>query len=296
LTEIFFDEAIETAKSLDEDRKANPTKPLGPLHGLPISLKDSFKLKGKDATIGLVCFVNSPAEDDSALVALLKSLGAVLYCKTNVPQTMMTADSENNIFGRTLNPHNTKLTAGGSTGGEGALIAMRGSILGVGTDIAGSIRIPSACCGTYGFKPTSGIIPFGGQQFDAPEGIVGINPTAGPIATSIRSCQFFMETVMKANPSLFDCSITKIPWLGINSPPTEQKLRIGVIADDTLHTPTPPMRRALKQSAQKLTSAGHELVSITLPDVSSNMGIIWDMFSIDGSAVSPPQIPHKPSV
>ncbi|KAK1963020.1 amidase signature enzyme [Colletotrichum sublineola] len=78
---------------------------------------------------------------------------------------MMTADSENNIFGRTLNPRKTSLTAGGSTGGEGALVAFRGSVLGMGSDIAGSVRIPSLCCGVYGFKPTADRIPYGGETF-----------------------------------------------------------------------------------------------------------------------------------
>ncbi|KUJ21215.1 amidase [Mollisia scopiformis] len=283
LTEIFFDEAIECARSLDKQRKANPEKQLGPFHGLPISLKDSFKLKGKDATIGLVCFVGAPAEENSALVDLLQSLGAVLYCKTNVPQTMMTADSENNIFGRTLNPNNIRLTAGGSTGGEGALIVLRGSILGVGTDVAGSIRIPSSCNGIYGFKPTSDIVPYSGQQNDVVDGIVGIPPSAGPMATSIRSCQFFMETIMKARPSVFDCSVTKVPWLDLK-PPRVENLRIGVIADDTLHTPTPPLHRALREAVQKLVAAGVTIVPIQLTDVQSNMHLIWDLFSIDGSA------------
>lgn len=145
MTEIFFEEAIENARALDRQRKENPNQPLRALEGIPISLKDSFCIVGKDSTIGMTCFVNKPATQDSALVKLLKSLGAILYCKTNVPQSLMTADSDNNVYGRTLNPHNTNLTAGGSTGGEGALIALRGSVLGVGTDIAGSIRIPSLC-------------------------------------------------------------------------------------------------------------------------------------------------------
>ncbi|KAK4498039.1 hypothetical protein PRZ48_010695 [Zasmidium cellare] len=146
LTEIFFDEAIERSKKLDEELAGNPDQHLRPLHGLPISIKDSFRVPGVDSTTGLVCWANEPDTEFSSLPKLLLDLGAVLYCKTNVPQTMMTADSDNNVFGRTLNPNNLSLTAGGSSGGEGALIALRGSILGVGTDIAGSIRIPSICC------------------------------------------------------------------------------------------------------------------------------------------------------
>ena len=104
-------------------------------------------MKGTEASIGYVSFLGEKSSANSALVEILLNLGAVLYVKTNIPQTLMTADSDNNIFGRALNPHNTLLNAGGSSGGEGALIAFRGSPLGVGTDVAGSVRIPALCCG-----------------------------------------------------------------------------------------------------------------------------------------------------
>ncbi|TIC89846.1 Acetamidase [Colletotrichum higginsianum] len=155
LTEIFFHQGIARARQLDQHMIATG-RPFGPLHGLPISLKDSFVIEGHHATVGYVEFLKRPPPTaNSAMVDLLLDAGAVFFCKTNIPQTLMTADSENNIFGRTLNPHKTSLTAGGSTGGEGALISFRGSVLGIGTDIAGSIRIPSLCCGIYGFKPTA---------------------------------------------------------------------------------------------------------------------------------------------
>ena len=93
------------------------------------------------------------------MIELLRQAGAVLYCKTNVPTAMMVAETVNNLFGRTLNPHNLATTPGGSSGGEGALICMRGSPLGVGTDIGGSIRIPAALCGLYGLKPSFGRFP-----------------------------------------------------------------------------------------------------------------------------------------
>ena len=285
LTETFFEEAIEQAKALDQGRLANPDRSLGPLFGLPISLKDSFCLEGKDATIGMTYFVGRPAKRDSPVVTLLRSLGAVLYCKTNVPQTMMTADSDNNVFGRTLNPNNRNLTAGGSTGGEGSLITMRGSILGVGTDIAGSIRIPSSANGIYGFKPSSQIIPYAGQQSPEAPGTVGITPSAGPMATSIRSCQYFMEVIMKADPSTVDASVFKIPWLG-KSTKLSRPLRIGVIADDSIHTPSPPMRRALQEAVQKLTEAGQTIVTIQFPDVFENLMLTLNLLSLDGSKVS----------
>lgn len=147
---MFFEEAIQSAKSLD-DHLERTGQVVGPLHGLPISLKDNFNVKGKDSTVGFTSLVNKPAEYNSTLVDLLEKLGAVRYCKTNVPTAMMIvcmstlngrfetheiqAESVNNTFGRTTNPLNRKLTSGGSSGGESALIAFGGSPLGVGTDI-----------------------------------------------------------------------------------------------------------------------------------------------------------------
>lgn len=113
--------------------------PVGPLHGLPISLKDNFNLAGLDSTVGFVSHIGDPAAHDSTLAQLLADAGAVFYVKTNVPTAMMIAESVNNVFGRTVNPLNRRLTSGGSSGGESALIAFKGSPWGVGTDIGGSV-------------------------------------------------------------------------------------------------------------------------------------------------------------
>ena len=108
---------------------------MGPLHGLPISLKDNFNLKGLDATVGFASHVDDPAKADSTLASLLEEAGAVFYVKTNVPTAMMIAETVNNVFGRTTNPRNRQTTSGGSSGGEASLIVMKGSPLGVGSDI-----------------------------------------------------------------------------------------------------------------------------------------------------------------
>jgi amidase len=142
LSEVLFSEAIEAAKILD-DHVRKTGKVVGPLHGLPISLKDNFNLIGKDSTVGFVSWVNDPANYNSTLVELLRSLGAVFYVKTNVPTAMMIAESVNNVFGRTVNPLNRSLTSGGSSGGESALIAFGGSSLGVGTDIGTLLQPPT---------------------------------------------------------------------------------------------------------------------------------------------------------
>ncbi|KAJ9603096.1 hypothetical protein H2200_012391 [Cladophialophora chaetospira] len=281
LTEIFFDRALERAKELDEYLEKEG-KPMGPLHGMPISLKDSFNLKGTYSTIGYVSFINRPAADfNSPLVDILLDNGAVLYVKTNLPQTLMTADSENNVFGRVLNPNKLNLTAGGSSGGEGALVGMRGSILGVGTDIGGSIRIPAFCCGTYGFKPSVDRIPFGGQTNPVLDGWTGIIPVAGPLARSPRDLRLFLETVIKSKPWDYDYGALAMPWH-----PVEEKktLTIGVILECPTWPVQPPILRTLKTAADKLKQAGHNVILLEkFPSFAEATDLSWNFFDVDNS-------------
>ncbi|TVY30739.1 putative amidase, partial [Lachnellula hyalina] len=269
LTETFFDDAIERAKKLDLEYHAKSSgKALPPLFGLPISLKDSFQVRGYDTSTGLGCYVGELAEDNSALAAMLLDLGAVLYCKTNLPQSIMTGDSDNNVFGRTLNPRNKLLTAGGSTGGEGALLALRGSVLGVGTDIGGSIRVPSVCNGVYGFRPSVGLIPHGGVRDLTPPGTDGVRSTAGPLSTSLRDCSLFLKSILQADTWKYDSTSISVPWIDLEP---RHKLRIGVALNDGVYTPSPPVRRGLKQAVDLLH--GHndiQLIPINLPDVKSH--------------------------
>ncbi|XP_049639699.1 vitamin D3 hydroxylase-associated protein-like [Suncus etruscus] len=127
----------------------------GPLHGIPVSLKDSYQCQGQVSSCGTFTLLDSPAMEDSVIVKVLKSQGAVVFAKTNIPQAMMSYNSDNPIFGNTLNPQNHKRSPGGSSSGEAALIATGASILGMGTDLGGSIRLPASFCGICGFKTTS---------------------------------------------------------------------------------------------------------------------------------------------
>jgi amidase len=163
-----------------------------------------------------------------------------------------------------LNPHNTHLTAGGSSGGEGALVAFRGSILGVGTDIAGSIRIPALCCGVYGFKPTVDRIPWGGQVADlAMEGLPGLKPAAGPLAHSLSDIDLFMSTVLGAEPWKYDATASAAPWQNISDPPNQRSvLTIGIFPEDAHFPLHPPVRRALNSAITALTNAGHRIIHL----------------------------------
>ncbi|KAI3339441.1 putative fatty-acid amide hydrolase [Ustulina deusta] len=281
LTEIFFDKAIERARSLDARRRETPSEALPPLFGLPISLKDSFQVLGEDTSTGLACYVNEPAEENSALAAMLLDLGAVLYCKTNLPQSIMTGDSDNNVFGRTLNPRNIHLTAGGSTGGEGALLALRGSILGVGTDIGGSIRVPSVCNGIYGFRPSAGLVPHHGVRDLTVPGTVGVLSSAGPMATSLRDCSLFLKSIMQAGTWRYDSTVISLPWSNLK---VKERLRIGLVENDGIYTPSPPVRRGLRTAADLIRERSDiEIIPLTLPDVKEHYDNLLNYWTLSGS-------------
>lgn len=137
LTQWYPAEAEAQAKGLDEYLEKNG-KTMGPLHGVPVSIKEHMPIAGTYSSMG---FFSSIVKDekDSQMVEILRNAGAVFYCKTNQPQTIMHLESDSH-WGRVLNPYNIHLSAGGSTGGEAALVAMKGSVMGVGTDIGGSVR------------------------------------------------------------------------------------------------------------------------------------------------------------
>jgi amidase len=157
--DLFFDEALKRARVLDDELERTG-RPVGVLHGLPISLKDQFNVVGHDTTLGYVGRDSQPADHNSTLVEGLLAQGAVLYVKTSLPQSIMKPETVNHLICRTTHPADRRLSPGGSSGGEGALLAFHGSPLGVGTDIGGSIRIPSALCGLYGLRPTHGRVPY----------------------------------------------------------------------------------------------------------------------------------------
>lgn len=282
LTEIFFNDALKRASELDA-HLASGQPPLGPLHGVPVSLKDTFKIRGYDASIGLASLAFKPATQNSVLVDCLLNAGAVLYCKTNIPQTLMALDSHNNVFGRTINPLNTAVTAGGSSGGEGALLAMRGSVLGVGTDVGGSIRIPAMCDGTFGIKPSWERIPYAGQEGGALPGAnkVGIPASAGPLAHSMRDIELFFSAVAREEPWKLESDVVPSPW---KSPTLEnKKWRIGIVRRDGVIEPHPPIAHILDEVKDNLQKSGIEVVEMDItPLFSQCQSLANTLFGVEG--------------
>ncbi|KAJ5472218.1 Amidasefungi [Penicillium desertorum] len=257
LTEIFFDKALKRARELD-DHLIRTGEVVGPLHGIPVSVKDRFDVEGYDTTVGWVGLTNKPAKSNSSIVQLLESMGAVLYVKTNVPQSLMMSDSYNHVFGQSVNAFNHALISGGSSGGEGALLGSRGSVLGIGTDIGGSIRVPSNLQGLYSICPTTGRVPwdcsFLHQHYLIP-------PVAGPMATSLATTEYFMETLLASSPWNVDPNVVPIPWRKeLAGPPANRKLKLGVVFDDGVVKPQPPVARAMRETVDALRAAGHEVI------------------------------------
>ncbi|OBT57713.1 hypothetical protein VE04_01946 [Pseudogymnoascus sp. 24MN13] len=288
LTEIFFDRALARAKELD-DHMERTGRAFGPLHGLPISLKDTFNIAGMDSSLGIAAMAFHPAPANCPLVDILLAAGAVLYVKTNIPQTLMALDSINNIFGRVLNPANRALTAGGSSGGEGALLALRGYPLGGGSDIGGSIRVPAMCNGLYGFVPSSGRIPYVGPmgRRTTSRGRLGLQTSAGPIATSLRDVEVFMEVVARARPR-GTAAAGRCPaaWEEQGRAGDEwEKPVFGVIRTDHSVTPLPPVANVVEETVVALKEAGLEVVEIDSKALAECQMLAYGFFDIGDNAM-----------
>ncbi|KAL0959790.1 hypothetical protein HGRIS_011476 [Hohenbuehelia grisea] len=262
LTEIFVERALDRAKEVDDYLKIHG-KPIGPLHGLPISLKDQFTMKGLETIMGYVSWIGQHAEKDSVLVEILYELGAVPFVRTNVPQTLMWGETYNHVFGRTTNPYNRRLTPGGSSGGEGALLALKGSPLGVGTDIGGSVRIPSTFCSLYTLRPSYERLPYCGAV-NSLEGQESISSVLGPMAQTINAVKLFTKAIIDAKPWRKDPMAIHKAWSEEEYALSEHgkggKMCFAIMWDNGVVKPHPPLWRAMRMVKRALEAAGHKVI------------------------------------
>ena len=270
ITHELFSSALASARASDARRAAGAT--LGLLDGVPVSIKDVFDVAGEDTTNGLAARAGIAATTDSAVVSALRAAGAVIVCKTNVPQALMVPESDNNIFGRTLHPENADRTPGGSSGGEGAIIAARAVCAGVGSDIGGSIRIPASFCGLVGFKPTPARVPHRGMPAPRPNGLDGqcaILPVAGPLAHSVDDAAALARVLFSPDAAR---GVGGAAWIAAG--PTQpwddaafvrarsKRLVFALLPQDGFFALSPPCARALADAAAALRTAGHTVVPL----------------------------------
>lgn len=298
LHEIFFDAALADAQQLDDYYAKNGT-PIGPLHGLPVSLKDQFHVKDVETTMGYIGWIGTfegkkgtgkERVFESEMVKELRNLGAVLYCKTSVPHTLMSGETVNNIIGYTYNPKNRNLACGGSSGGEGALIGLKGSPVGFGTDIGGSIRIPAAFNGLYGIRPSSGRMPYEGMA-NSMDGQNTILSVVGPLATSVGALKLVIKGILSQQPWLHDPLVVEIPWrdeheqvvLDIARRHDGGQLCFAVFKDDEVVLCQPPVRRAIDIVAKTAAKLGHKVVEWKPPSHARGLEIAFKTWIFDGA-------------
>ncbi|KAI2472487.1 amidase [Annulohypoxylon bovei var. microspora] len=299
LTEIFFQEALTRARELDDYRIKHGSI-VGPLHGVPVTFKDQFDIKGHDTTLGYVSRTFAPATEDAILVGMLRKLGAVVLAKTNLPQSIMWCETENPLWGLTTNPSCKDYTPGGSTGGEAALLNLRGSLIGWGTDIGGSIRIPAHMMGLYGLKPSSSRLPYYGVPVST-EGQEHVPSSIGPLARNLPSLTLVMKELVQMKPWEHDARCAPVPWRD----ETLQKFRsepltIGLLTDDGVVRPHPPVRRVLLSLVEKLQAAGHDIVEWNADLHAECIQVMDEFYTADGGedirrdilAGGEPFIPH----
>ncbi len=226
----------------------------GPLHGLPITVKDTFETAGVRTTAGARAFSEHVPTSDAVSVARLKAAGAVLIGKTNTPVFASDGQSYNNIFGTTNNPWDLARSPGGSSGGSAAAIAAGMTALELGSDIGGSIRGPSHCCGVYGLKPTYGIVPMRGHIPPIPGTIAEYDiAVVGPIARTADDLDLALGVL--AGP----CDERKIAWrLQLPSPRKNslREYRVAAWLDDPAFPVDGEVRTRLEATVDSLRRAG----------------------------------------
>ncbi|EIW77248.1 amidase signature enzyme [Coniophora puteana RWD-64-598 SS2] len=252
----------------------------GPLAGMPVSIKDMVSVRGWDATIGYSAYAHRPASQDAALFRLLRDAGAVPFVKTNMPTTALSFEASNDVFGRTENPHKKGYGPGGSSGGESALLALGGSRLGIGTDVAGSVRAPAHYAGVYTIKSsmhrflkTGGVSTMPGQE--------GVPATYSPMTKTLEDLETFWRAVFQMKPWEYDHSVLNIPWREIKLP-VDRPLRFGVMWDDGVVTPSPACLRALKTVTSVLEKYGHQIVTLNPPSPYEGLKLASQLLLADG--------------
>mmetsp|Transcript_5917 Transcript_5917/g.9187 ORF Transcript_5917/g.9187 Transcript_5917/m.9187 type:complete len:599 (+) Transcript_5917:126-1922(+) len=265
LAEINFEEAIALARERDKERKEGKIR--GPLHGLPISIKDQIDMAGFDSTCGLSARCYRPAIEDAVIVQILRAAGAIPFVRTNIPQALFLPESVNAIWGCCKNPFNAKRTSGGSSGGEASLLAARGSPLGLGTDIAGSIRGPSLFCGICGFKPTPGRVSCKGIAVPRPNDSNGqavVLATPGPMARCVDDLELVMRVWHEDGKMHNDDSVVPpLSWKSnIYTSSSKKKLKFGYFTDDGYFDSCAAAKRAVIETVEALKEAGHEVVEL----------------------------------
>jgi Asp-tRNA(Asn)/Glu-tRNA(Gln) amidotransferase A subunit family amidase len=247
---------------LDRARAQQARGNTGPLHGLPITVKDTIDTEGIRTTYGSRLFAEHVPDCDAAVVARLKAAGAMVLGKTNTPEMAIPYETNNALFGRTNNPHNLTRTAGGSSGGEAAALASSLSPAGVGSDLSGSIRVPAHFCGIASLKPTAGAVSMDGHLPRA-YGTLSLGASIGPMARYVRDLALLFKIM----------SETSVPG------PDDRRVRVRWYVDDAIAPVSSSIVTAVTQVAEILHHSGCDVHQETPPGIAEGQRLWIELFS-----------------
>lgn len=249
------DRVLEAARNADSKRASGATP--GPLHGLPIPVKDSVNTRDYPTTGGTLALRDFVPAEDAPLVTMLKEAGAIVLGKTNIHELSFGWTSNNQAFGAVRNPYDPSRIPGGSSGGTAAAVAAGMSPLGIAEDTQGSIRVPAALCGIFGFRPTQNRYPN--------EGVIPITPIFDQVGPHARNV---------ADLALFDHVITGDPI--VDTPASLSGLRLGVPRRYFYEMLDSEVQRITEEALQNLSDAGAVLVDAEMPQLSTLIGLTTD--------------------
>jgi fatty acid amide hydrolase len=276
-----FDQAQQAAAAADEVRRRGQS--LGPLHGVPVTIKECYHVAGTPSSIGLTHRSGQRSKTDGVLVNRLRRAGAIVLGKTNLPQIMIWHESDNPVYGRTNNPWDLARSPGGSTGGEAAIIAAGGSPLGLGGDLGGSIRLPCHFCGIHGIKPTSHRLTRQGTAVNL-RGMEVVPFQSGPMARHVEDLELALRVLTTPLPDDVD-EVDVAP--GPLRPTGDVKidsLRIATWSDDGYFPAAPAIRRAVAEAADVLRARGAIVEPFQPPEVDVAIRLYYAILAADGGA------------
>lgn len=275
-----FEDVRELAVAADNRRRAGES--LGPLDGVPLTVKEMIATSGVPVTLGLRHRLGHRADADAVVVRAARAGGAIVLGKTNVPQLLLVHETDNPIWGRTRNPWSLERVPGGSSGGEAAAIAAGMSPWGIGADIGGSIRVPAAFCGICGLKPTrhrwsnvGSITTLAGQDT--------VRSQTGPMARDREDVALLFEALAGAPQARWDPAV---PPGGAGPSAADVDvagLRVGVYDDDGYLTPAASVRRAVSEAAATLESLGVTVAAVRPVRVKEILATYFAVLAADGT-------------
>ena len=252
-------------------------KVLGPLHGIPMTVKDSLNTAGVTTTWSVKARSDFIPDTDATVVARLKSAGAILLGKTNTPELTLSFETNSPVFGPTNNPYGFDRTAGGSSGGAAAIVAASGAAFDIGSDTGGSVRVPCHCCGVTGIRPTSGRVPRSGNAI-GPGGLLDSLTTIGPIARYVEDLKLILPLI--SGPDALDPAIVPMPKTTLAGM-SLQGMRGTFYTDNGIRSPDKETAAAVQSVVSVLSQAGVQFDEARPPGIEQTLDLFVELMNWD---------------